>query len=98
MRFDSRQVRQGLGSVVRFGGDEFLVVTLETDLKECDALISRINDQLANWNQEHTNPEYGLSVSIGCSLFEQGKDLMQVIKEADSCMYKHKSKQQEGVT
>ena len=76
--------------LVRFGGDEFLVVTLETDLNQCDALISRINELLSDWNREHTDPAYGLSVSIGCSIFEQGKDLMAVINEADSHMYRNK--------
>jgi diguanylate cyclase (GGDEF)-like protein len=78
--------------LVRFGGDEFLVVTLETDSGECNALRSRINDQLSRWNREHTDPDYGLSVSIGCAVFEQGKDLMDVIKETDSLMFKDKVK------
>ncbi|MBI5848690.1 MAG: GGDEF domain-containing protein [Nitrospirae bacterium] len=78
--------------LVRFGGDEFLVVTLETDLNECRSLISRIHERLSIWNREHNNPYYGLSVSIGCSLFDQGKDLMEVIQEADSRMYQNKLK------
>ncbi len=76
--------------LVRFGGDEFLVVTLETDLKECEAFISRVNEYLSNWNKEHAFPHYGLSVSVGCAIFEQGSDLMEVISEADSRMYKNK--------
>ncbi|MHB8882613.1 MAG: GGDEF domain-containing protein [Thermodesulfovibrionales bacterium] len=83
--------------LVRFGGDEFLVVTLETDYNDCNALIERVNENLLNWNKEHSDPDYGLSVSIGCSIFEQGKDLMEVISEADTRMYTNKLKQQAGV-
>lgn len=78
--------------LVRFGGDEFLVVTPESDLDDCGALISRVNEHLLGWNKEHTNPDYGLSVSIGCSVFERGRDLMDVIKEADVRMYRNKLK------
>lgn len=78
--------------LVRFGGDEFLVVTRETDSEECDALSSRVRKNLLGWNEEHANADYGLSVSIGCAMFEQGKDLMEVIKEADSRMYENKLK------
>jgi diguanylate cyclase (GGDEF)-like protein len=76
--------------LVRFGGDEFLVVTLETGSEECRALSCRVDQHLAVWNKEHSSPDYGLSISIGCAMYEQGKDLMEVIKEADSRMYKNK--------
>jgi diguanylate cyclase (GGDEF)-like protein len=78
--------------LVRFGGDEFLVATRETDSEECDALGARVKKNLLGWNKKHTTPDYGLSVSIECAMFEQGKDLMEVIKEADSRMYENKLK------
>lgn len=79
--------------LVRFGGDEFVVVTPETGAGECDALISRVSRNLLQWNEEHGSPDYVLSVSSGCALFEQGKDLLDVIKEADDRMYRNKPEQ-----
>ncbi|MDA8432033.1 MAG: GGDEF domain-containing protein [Nitrospiraceae bacterium] len=76
--------------LVRFGGDEFLVLTLETDSGTCDALTTRVNEHLSSWNREHADHDYRLSVSVGCAVFEQGKDLMEVIKEADFRMYENK--------
>ena len=78
--------------LVRFGGDEFLIVTPATNLETCGALISRVHEHLAAWNREPRDHDYGLSVSIGCSVFEKGKDLLEVIKEADTRMYDNKPK------
>jgi len=78
--------------LVRFGGDEFLVVSLGSDFKECNALIFRVNELISDWNEKQADPDFRLSVSIGCALFEEGKDLMEVIKEADLHMYQNKAK------
>jgi len=83
--------------LVRFGGDEFLIATHETDLNECEGLVSRINERLSDWNETHNVADYRLSVSMGCAIFEQGKDLMDVIKEADTSMYRNKARAVEGV-
>ncbi len=76
--------------LIRFGGDEFLIVMPETDCKEGDALVSRINKYISDWNKEYASSDYSLSLSLGCAVFEEGKDLMDVIKEADSSMLKGK--------
>jgi len=78
--------------LVRFGGDEFLIVSRGGDFKECNVLISRINELTSDWNKEQTGLDFRLSVSSGCALFEEGKDLMEVIKEADLRMYQNKTK------
>ncbi len=74
----------------RFGGDEFLIVTPETDCTANDAIISRINRHISEWNEKFSSPGYELSFSIGCAVWETGKDLLEVIKEADRLMYEHK--------
>jgi diguanylate cyclase (GGDEF)-like protein len=86
----SRSIRAS-DVLVRFGGDEFLVVSPETDFKDCDGLTARVNEQISIWNREYADTGCKLSVSIGAALFEQGRNLMEVIKEADARMYKNKS-------
>lgn len=56
-------------------------------------MISRIDRRFSDWNAEHNSPNYGLSVSLGFAVFEQGKDLIEVVKEADSRIYENKLKQ-----
>lgn len=76
--------------LVRFGGDEFLIVVPETDFEDCQNMISRLGILISDWNERHSDLEYKLSVSTGCSLYEQGKDLMEIINRADLQMYKDK--------
>lgn len=78
----------------RFGGDEFLVVMPETDCREKDMLIKRIRLGIAEWNEEYASSDYSLSLSIGCAVLEQDKELAEVIKEADRKMYEDKSRQE----
>ncbi|HEX8947956.1 MAG TPA: GGDEF domain-containing protein [Dissulfurispiraceae bacterium] len=78
--------------LVRFGGDEFLIVMPETDCTEKDALIARINENIAAWNGEYASSDYRLSLSIGCAVLEGGKALTEVIEEADGRMYNNKAR------
>jgi two-component system cell cycle response regulator len=74
----------------RFGGDEFMIVTPETDCTANDALLSRINRYVSEWNEQISTPGYELSLSMGCAVWEYGKDLMAVMREADNLMYEDK--------
>jgi two-component system cell cycle response regulator len=74
----------------RFGGDEFMIVTPETDCTANNALVSRINGHVSEWNEQMSSPGYELSLSMGCAVWEYGKDLMAVMREADSLMYENK--------
>jgi len=78
--------------LVRFGGDEFLILTPETDTRECASLISRITEKTDKWNRKNQLADYQLSVSAGCAVFYDGCDLMEVIKEADHKMFLNKQR------
>jgi diguanylate cyclase (GGDEF)-like protein len=78
--------------LVRYGGDEFIIVTPTADDGECEKLILRIEELMAGWNAGRANKEYSLSMSAGCAFYEQGKDLMDVINEADRKMYENKKR------
>ncbi len=67
----------------RFGGDEFLIVAPKIDCGENGALVKRINEYVSEWNKIHSSEGHKLSLSIGCSVWERDKYLLDVINEAD---------------
>lgn len=74
----------------RYGGDEFIIVTPAPECQDNDELIDRIKVNLDSWNREYATIGYDLSFSMGCAVWERGRDLLDVIHEADQAMYKDK--------
>lgn len=78
--------------VVRFGGDEFLVLLLETDEEGTSMACRRIRREALE--KLHGSPvveeDWDLSVSVGVSVRHPGEDLEQKIREADRAMYVRK--------
>jgi diguanylate cyclase (GGDEF)-like protein len=76
----------------RYGGDEFIIVTPMQTCKENSLLFSRLAKSLEDWNNKYATFDYSLSVSIGCAVWEDGKDIIDVLNEADKKMYLNKGK------
>ncbi|MBW3660848.1 MAG: sensor domain-containing diguanylate cyclase [Gemmatimonadetes bacterium] len=78
--------------VVRFGGDEFLVILLETDEKGTKHACRRIRDEAVGRLRADpaVDDEWDLSVSVGVAIRHPGEDLAQKIREADQAMYEQK--------
>jgi len=76
----------------RYGGDEFVIVTPMPLCKENTPLFTRIEESVHAWNLEYATFDYRLSLSIGCSVWEAGKDIIEVLSEADKKMYRNKRK------
>jgi diguanylate cyclase (GGDEF)-like protein len=76
----------------RYGGDEFVIVTPMSDCEANEALLERIQELLDEWNNEYSTFDYRLSFSIGCSAWEEGRDILDVLHEADKKMYQDKAR------
>lgn len=78
--------------VVRFGGDEFLVLLLETDEEgtagACRRIIREAVEKLRA--SPAVEEDWDLSVSVGTAVRHPGEDLEQKIREADRSMYEQK--------
>lgn len=74
----------------RFGGDEFIIITPNRDCGSNDALLSRISKYTAAWNKNYASEDYELSLSIGCAIWHEGKNLHDSLNEADRMMYENK--------
>ncbi len=81
---------RGSDFVVRYGGDEFLIVLLESHEDAIKAYVSRIEEALDKWNKNTDVLEHDMEFSIGCDVYEDGKHIMDVIKTADERMYANK--------
>jgi len=74
----------------RYGGDEFMIVTPMKTCKENGPLFQRIEEHLSEWNSAYSSFNYKLSLSIGCAVWESGRDIVEVLNEADNKMYQNK--------
>jgi diguanylate cyclase (GGDEF)-like protein len=80
-------------TIVRYGGDEFIVVMPETDLSEAGVAIARLQAvYFAEWNRAN---EHGYSISVTCGIAEPkpGMTVSDLIHEADLLMLDSKSRE-----
>lgn len=76
--------------VIRYGGDEFLIILPETGVR-VDALAQRLRRAVAGWAASHL-PEVGLGIDVGWATWtpENNLSLSRLIQLADSNMYTEK--------
>jgi len=77
--------------LLHFGGDEFLVLLVNTNCDNSIYMVQRLLTAVDGWNKKNS-AAYGchLSFSTGCSTYEKGCDILEALKEADANMYQNK--------
>jgi diguanylate cyclase (GGDEF)-like protein len=77
--------------ISRIGGDEFVVMAMDSDAQEPDKVLQRIRAQCAQHNMQADAP-YQLSMSVGVahSTVERPCSLEDLLEQADTRMYAHK--------
>jgi diguanylate cyclase (GGDEF)-like protein len=84
------------GSVVRYGGDEFVCLLPGAGKSMIDSLRMKLSDSLAKYNQDHQ--KHPLTISIGVeigswhtlwSVFEKADQRMYAVKQGDWVMQSH---------
>lgn len=87
--------KRSLDMVVRYGGEEFLVILPETKFEEAYELAEQLRQAVKNLNILHAESEYKtVTVSIGINSIN-GKDRSTIeglIKKADAALYESKNK------
>jgi len=86
-----KQCARGSDYIVRVGGDEFLVVLMDTDTAGAEVVKSRITRRVQHWNDNSNLHDFELCLSIGVQLYDHTKSFETALAEADSKMYAEKA-------
>lgn len=78
-------------AVVRYGGDEFLIILADTNVEGAENVIDRIHGKIADWNACGHLEDFLVSVSIGAVEWHEGDTLDEVLDNADRKMFERKS-------
>ncbi len=81
---------RGSDYIIRYGGDEFLVLLPETDDKGGEVVRQRIRQKLEEWDQTHRIGDYTVKISMGLYTHINGQSGDHDVAEADARMYAEK--------
>jgi diguanylate cyclase (GGDEF)-like protein len=82
---------RGSDAVVRYGGDEFLIVLADTTADGARKVADRIHTKLDEWNAVGNVENYRASVSMGVCEWHDGETLDEILDDADRHMYEDKA-------
>lgn len=85
-----KQSIRGCDAVVRYGGDEFMILLAETNSEGAQSVVARIVKHLGEWNDARHVEALELSLSIGTAEWQDGDTLDEVLDAADRHMYENK--------
>lgn len=83
---------RGSDCVVRYGGDEFLVMLADANFESAKVVVSRMHSAIENWNAAGQLENFSLTLSIGLAEWKDGQTLDETLDEADRNMYSVKAK------
>lgn len=77
--------------VVRYGGDEFVVLMPDTREAQAGFALERLVGAVADWNDANRSSRYSMEFSFGLASYTKGSRIEEVLDQADRRMYSHKS-------
>ncbi len=81
---------RGSDAVVRYGGDEFLVILADSGMDGAKIARGRVEKSVEDWNRAGHLADFELGLSVGLSEWHDGQTLDEVLTEADKQMYEVK--------
>lgn len=77
--------------IARWGGEEFLILLPETDLRGGITLAEKFRSRVEKELFRHKQHDIRMTMSFGVSAYEETGDIDTCIKRADECLYKAKN-------
>lgn len=75
----------------RWGGEEFIFLFPETNLKEAKILCERIREKIEKESICYNDIKIYITMSFGVALFDRDESIDEIIKNADKALYKSKT-------
>src|SRR3569832_18390 len=76
--------------IARFGGEEFLIVLPDTELRDASIIITRLQRELTERIFTHNHERLFITFSAGIALRTMGEDALSLVERADAALYKAK--------
>lgn len=96
--FIAAQLKKTQESVIRYGGDEFIIIFKDTDQDTAFKVINEIREKIISKKLKAGDVSFRVSFSIGTYEFEEGHVLSNTIALADKNMYDDKVKIKQRIT
>ncbi len=87
-----KNIREEIDLPGRYGGDEFLLLLPNTDIKGAKILADRLLNKIRKAKIKVDKQKLGFTSSIGCAEYQKGKDIKELFKAVDKAMYESKKK------
>jgi diguanylate cyclase (GGDEF)-like protein/PAS domain S-box-containing protein len=84
-----RRIMRKIDYFMRWGGEEFIIISAETDREQAYTLAERIRKRIENCKFDHIDK---ITVSCGVAEYQEGDTENSLIKRADDAMYEAKRK------
>jgi diguanylate cyclase (GGDEF)-like protein len=76
--------------ISRYGGDEFLVLLVDSNEENASCVRRRLQNAVDTWNEGDFIKGYRMGLSSGTATYKDGEDPNQIVAAADKAMYEDK--------
>jgi diguanylate cyclase (GGDEF)-like protein len=95
--FISSQLKKTKANVIRYGGDEFILIFENKQEIDVEKLLTKLRNDILKKHLKVKNNEFKISFSIGITSYNEKENLEVVVERADKKMYEDKIKIKEKI-